>query len=149
LIEFSIEPIRELQEDTLKHLLFASEAEGFKFVRRVIDQWRSRANRFDDPGEWLVTARVEGAVVGICGLMLDPYVQATGVGRLRNLYVLPEFRRAGIGEALCREVVRLAAARFRTLRLRAGTPQASRLYDRLGFTPVRGVADCTHSMECR
>jgi GNAT superfamily N-acetyltransferase len=78
--------------------------------------------------------------------MRDPYQREATVGRLRNLYVLPEFRGRGLGSALTRHVVELASSSFRVLRLRAGTPQAAVLYERLGFTPTTGSEDCTHVM---
>jgi GNAT superfamily N-acetyltransferase len=76
--------------------------------------------------------------------MVDPYTTDPAVGRLRNLYVLPEYRGQGIGASLTRSVIALAASVYQSLRLRAGTPQAAKFYERLGFTPTAGVPDCTH-----
>jgi len=40
-----------------------------------------------------------------------------------------------------------AAGRFARQRVRTENPEAGRLYERLGFRPVAGEADCTHALE--
>jgi GNAT superfamily N-acetyltransferase len=87
---------------------------------------------------------VDGKLVGICGLMADPYAKDPAIGRLRNLYVLPAHRGQGIGAGLTRSIITLAAPTYQILRLRAGTSQAAQFYDRIGFAPAEGVPDCTH-----
>ena len=141
-----VAPLTELPEEQIDPLLGASEAEGFRFVRRVANEWASAANRFDDPGEALLGGFVDGRLVGICGLSRDPYLSDPTVARLRNLYVLPAYRGRGIGAALALRVIALAGASFRMLRLRAATPEAAALYVRLGFTATADVENCTHVM---
>jgi GNAT superfamily N-acetyltransferase len=138
--------VLDLPEGQMQRLVVASEAEGFRFVRRVVNEWAAGTNRFTGPGEALLASSLEGGIVAICGLMRDPYQREATVGRLRNLYVLPEFRGRGLGSALTRQVVELAASSFRILRLRAGTPLAAALYERLGFTQTTEFEDCTHVM---
>jgi len=139
-------PVRltELAPNQIGPLLAASEAEGFQFVRRVVREWESGAHRFSGDGEALLGGFREGRLVGICGLSRDPYLDDPAVGRLRNLYVLPEYRGRRIGSALARRVVEIAGSTFRLLRLRAATPQAAALYERLGFSPTPELEDCTH-----
>jgi ribosomal protein S18 acetylase RimI-like enzyme len=141
-------PVRltELVSSDIAPLLAASEAEGFRFVRRVVREWESGAHRFSGHGEALLGCLRGGRLVGICGLSRDPYLNEPTVGRLRNLYVLPEYRGRGIGSALTRRVIEITGSSFRVLRLRAATPQAAALYERLGFTPTASVEDCTHVM---
>ncbi len=145
-MSLTITQLEELSATELVALLEASEAEGFRFVRRVADEWASGANRFAGPGEALFGAALEGRLVGICGLMRDPYTDRPGIGRMRNLYVLPESRGHGIGARLTRAVISAAAGSFDLLRLRTSGPQASRLYERLGFQPVSGEDGCTHRL---
>lgn len=142
---FAVEPVLDLASAALAPLLAASEAEGFRFVRRVAEEWRSGVNRFDRPGERLYGGfDSAGGLAGICGLMGDPYTAEPGVGRLRNLYVLPASRRSGLGAALTRAVIAAAGGHFGRLRLRAGTPEAARLYERLGFVRAAAEPDSTH-----
>ena len=139
-------PLAALEADQIGPLLAASEAEGFRFVRRVVDEWESGANRFDGRGEALLGSFSDGRLVAICGLVRDPYQNDASVGRLRNLYVLPEFRGRSIGSALARRVIELARPSFDVLRLRAATPSAASLYERLGFRAAADAEHCTHLM---
>src|SRR5688500_13163109 len=98
-----IERLRQSPAETLATLTMDSDAQGVRFVRRLIDEWASGVNRFEQPGEVLFCAHRAGAVVGVCGLNVDPYVGAGGerrVGRVRHLYVVSTHRRLGIGDRL-------------------------------------------------
>ena len=139
-----IERITELRGDDFRTLLAASDADGVGFVRRLADEWASGSNRFDRPGEALFVAREGDRVVGIGGLNVDPYADDPSVGRVRHLYVLSAYRRAGIGRRLVAAVVMAASGCFQTLRLSTSNPDAARLYERLGFGRRADVARCTH-----
>lgn len=124
-----------------------SEQAGWRFVRRLAEEWASGQNRFDRPGEALFAALVDGRMIGVCGLNVDPYAAGPGVGRVRHLYVRSDCRGLGVGRRLVGEVIEAARGRFDTLRLRTENPAAARLYERMGFRRSTGVADCTHLME--
>src|SRR5687768_3503278 len=131
----------------LATLVMDSEAQGVRFVRRLVDEWATGVNRFDQPGEALFVARRAGAVVGVCGLNIDPYVGRDGerrVGRVRHLYVVSTHRRLGIGDRLLGEVLAAARGVFELVRLRTGNPAAAALYERHGFRPTGGEPHCTH-----
>jgi GNAT superfamily N-acetyltransferase len=114
----------------------------------LTDEWTSGANRFDKPDEALFVASVHGVVVGVCGLNVDPYGGDESVGRVRRLYVLRAYRGRGVGRRLVQAVVSAAAIRrFRMLRVRTENPEAARLYERLGFRQVAGIADCTQALD--
>jgi GNAT superfamily N-acetyltransferase len=138
--------IDSLSQGDLAPLLEASEAEGYGFVRRVVREWISGTNTFSGPGEALLGASVDGRLVGIGGLMADPYARDPSVGRLRNVYVLPTFRDRGVGRRLVERIVALARVRFAVLRLRAETSDAARLYERMGFVRLPDGGDATHAM---
>ncbi len=130
----------------LEGLVDASLKEGFDFVARLRDDWNAGANRFDRPGEGLFEARIEGQLVGICGLNRDPYTPEAKVARVRRMYVLPSFRRGGVGMRLVESVLKCASERFVRIRLRTETEVASRFYCSLGFTPTQGEQDSTHEL---
>jgi ribosomal protein S18 acetylase RimI-like enzyme len=139
-------PLNDLVAEQIGPLLAESEAEGFAFVRRVVREWETGANRFSGEGEALLGCFLDGRLVGICGLSRDPYLSDSTVGRLRNLYVLPAYRNREIGRALARRVIELAGSSFRVLRLRAANPKAAALYEHLGFAATTELENCTHLM---
>jgi ribosomal protein S18 acetylase RimI-like enzyme len=143
----AVDQVRDLLPDALALLVADSECEGWRFVRRLADEWTSGRNRFDRPGEALFVARVSGSIVGVCGLNADPFAADRTTGRVRRLYVLREYRGRGFGEQLVRAVVAAASGRFRRLRVRTESWEADRLYQRLGFQPTAGEADCTHAFD--
>src|SRR5262249_19241348 len=115
--------------------------------------WASGANRFDRPGEALLGARIDGQLVGVCGLNVDPYAADDRIGRVRHLYVLVSCRRLGIGRRLVEDVIAGARDRFDALRLSPTNPPAARLYEALGFRRAERAAcsalsdtRCTHVM---
>src|SRR5438876_6602699 len=87
-MDLLIERLHDLPVDGLDGLLAESEQAGIRFVRRLVEEWSSGANRFDRPGEALFGARVGGQWVGVCGVNVDPYAAEERVGRVRHLYVL-------------------------------------------------------------
>ena len=130
----------------LGELLEEGEREGFRFLRRLEDEWQSGANRFGRDGEALFIARVDGRLVGICGINVDPYVGSDDIARLRHLYVAPDARRHGIGRTLARLAIESAARhRFRAVYLRSDTEAAARFYESLGFMPIDD-GDATHAL---
>ena len=122
-----------------------SEQAGLSLVRRLVDEWRDGSNAFDRPGEAVFGARVDGRLVGVCGLNVDPYAGDVRVGRVRHLYVLVASRRLGVARALMAEIIEAARGRFGALRLSTSNPAAARLYESLGFRAITGT-HCTHVM---
>ena len=141
-----IDRLRDHLPDGLAALLADDERAGTRFIRRLVDEWASGANRFDRPGEALFGAWAGEDLVGVCGLNVDPYVGTGRVGRVRRLYVRTASRRRGVGRGLVMEVIAAARGRFDSLRLRTANPTAARLYETIGFRPSGG-ADHTHVME--
>jgi len=145
----SIERVTDLAPATFDPLVAESERAGYRFVRRLVEEWSSGANRFDRPGESLFVARMGERVIGVCGLNVDPYTAAEDVGRVRHLYVLSAYRRTGVGRLLVARVMEAARGRFDMLRLSTQNPAAAQLYERLGFDRRAGAADHTHLMVLR
>ncbi len=127
-------------------LVDASLREGFRFLRRLDEEWKSGVNRFAAPDEALFCAWHKRRLVGVCGLNRDPYCADPAVGRVRHLYVDPGYRRRGIGRELVRHVISAARERFRILRLRTDTAEGDLFYGALGFTPTPQARDATHEM---
>jgi len=143
----AIETLHDLPADRVRDLLADSESAGSRIVRRLVDDWADRTNRFDRPGEALFAASLAGGLVGVCGLNVDPYAGDARIGRVRRLYVLTPFRRRGIGRQLVAHVIARASDRFDALRLRTNNEAAARLYAAMGFRAVSGGGTFTHVLE--
>ena len=144
-----VERLSELPAEALAPLVAESEQAGLRFVRRLAEEWADGRNRFDRPGEACFAALVDGRMVGVCGLNVDPYATEPAVGRVRHLYVLSAYRKLGVGRRLVAEVIAAGRGPFRMLRLRTRDPAATRLYERMGFRRCADVAECTHLMTLR
>jgi hypothetical protein len=68
-----IDRLSEIDLASISHLAEESLFQGFRFVERLIREYQSGANCFNQPGELLLTASVQGSVVGIGGLNRDLY----------------------------------------------------------------------------
>jgi len=142
-----IDRLLDLTPSRVQVLLTDSERFGSRIVRRLLEDWSNGTNRFDRPGEALYGAWIDGQLVGVCGLNVDPYAGDDRVGRVRHLYVLSAYRRLGVGRALVAHVIEAAHGRFDDLRLRTNNPAAVRLYETLGFHAGTEAADSTHVAE--
>src|SRR5439155_16415461 len=98
------------------------------------------------PGEALFLATDDRAVVGVCGLTIDPYLADPAVGRVCHLYVAAHLRRQGVGARLVGAVVAEARGSFTLLRLRTDRPEADAFYLSLGFARVADEPGCTHRL---
>ena len=123
----------------LEPLVAAGRAEGWAFVGKLVGELS--AGDFARPGAALFGvyegARPGADLWGVCGLVRDPYLAAQPeVGRLRHLYVLPEYRGQGLGRWL---MTRLEAGAIQhnipELRLTLPDAQADLLpyYARMGY----------------
>lgn len=138
-VKCSTLPIQQLDD-----LIVESNGEGVLFLNRLVDEWRSGANRFDRPGEALFLGYRRRKLVGVCGLNIDPYARDPAIGRVRHLFVSRPHRRASIGRKLIEAVLGDAKQTFRELRLRTDSAAADAFYRRLGFRPLRGSEHATH-----
>ena len=135
-------------------LIEASRAEGFNFVVRL--QLELAQGDFKKPGAALYgfvgddftgDGLIGDKLAGVGGLTPDPYPGTEpGVGRLRHLYVLPQYRRQGVGQGLVTAIVAEAGRHYDVLRLRTTTPEAARFYEALGFIPT-AEPNATHRLE--
>jgi GNAT superfamily N-acetyltransferase len=127
----------------IEPLLALGRGEGWRFVDRLVDEWRSGACRFDGPGEVFLVLR-EGALArAFGGLARDPYASDPRLGRLQHVFVEPVRRGGGLGGALVYELIARARPRFARLRLR--TRHAGPFYEKLGFAVV-DEPDTTHAL---
>ncbi|GIN72671.1 N-acetyltransferase GCN5 [Bacillus sp. J14TS2] len=143
-----IEKVTSLEQYDLDTLIDDSLSEGYKFINRLVDEYKAGSNRFDKKGEALYVAKLDGEVVGIGGLNIDPYLSLPDVGRVRHLYVLQKCRGNRVGKKLLNIIIVEARKHFRTLRLSAtDNPVANNLYIKCGFSEVDDVYKASHILE--
>lgn len=134
-IALHIVPVTALQPD-VGELRAEAIGDGFQFMEKLITDWESGANRFDQPGECLLGAFSGADLIGVGGLNRDPYVRGRTTGRIRHLYVRRLTRGQGVGSALLRRLLDEANAAFDLVRLRTDTREAAAFYLSHGFLPV-------------
>ncbi|MGX8012575.1 GNAT family N-acetyltransferase [Mesorhizobium sp. ORM8.1] len=122
-----------------------SRLEGYWMLVRLADGWASGRNKFLKRGEALFGAWHGRELAGVCGLNIDPYVEARDQGRVRHLFVSAPHRRAGVGRMLVGTVIDRARRYFTVLNSRA-PPEAFEFYERLGFQRVEGEEFVTHRL---
>ena len=141
---FAIMPI-DLDACDIGALRHAAASEGIAFIERLVRDWEDASNRFEGAGEVLLGARVATGVVAVGGLNHDPYQSDPYVGRLRHLYVMPRWRRRGVGRAMVARLLHAARGQFHTVRLRTGTATPPEFYLACDFLPC-GAPDTTHEI---
>ena len=139
-----LEEVKELQLAAIDQLIRSSKLEGYNFLERLERDWRLGLNRFQNKGEVLFTVRYNDQIVAIGGVNQDPYKDDSNIGRIRHIYVAPNFRRQGIGKFLVQRILEYCNETFRQITLRTDNPNADKFYINLGFYHVSNFGRDTH-----
>lgn len=105
--------------------------EGKRFIERLFQEWQTRTNRFNGPGEVLLTARMIGCLVGIGGMTTDPTLQ--GAMRMRRFYVRPDYRRRGIGRDMAAAILNNNGGNNQIVTVNADSGEAAAFWESVGF----------------
>jgi ribosomal protein S18 acetylase RimI-like enzyme len=143
-----VNEVTQLDLSSIAELIESSKNEGFNHLLRLQEEYKNGLNRFTNPGEVLFIAKSGDKIIGICGLTRDPY-QRADVGRVRRLYVLPEFRNKGIGKVLTKNVISKAVMYFNQIELKTDNEMASIFYKNLGFKETESSKFTTHILELK
>ncbi len=143
----TIHPLDPLPIRAIATLAEESMREGFRFVRRLLDEHASGQVRFDGPGEVLLGVFDGDELVAVGGVTRDPYGGDATVGRVRHVYVHPSHRRRGVGAGLIAALEAHARGHFTALVLRTDTEAAARFYEALGYAPLPPGGTATHRRE--
>ena len=113
-------------------ILQAASAERVRSMAMLAAQWASGEQRFDEPGA-LFAALVDGDLAGVGGVTVE-----TGAGepamRMRRLYVLPMFRRFGVGRRLASAMMQQGFQTASLLTVNAAASDAAGpFWETLGF----------------
>jgi GNAT superfamily N-acetyltransferase len=143
--DLRIERLVALDPAAVEPLVVESTGEGYRLVRRLVDDWTDGSNRFDACGESLWAAREDERLIGVCGVNVDPFAADPRVCRLRHLYVLRAYRRRGAGRRLVAQACVSAGPHFDRMRLRTKSLEAAEFYLCLGFRAETDTPMATHS----
>lgn len=141
----NMKAIDDLKQVEISKLVEESEAEGYRFLRRLVNQYEDGTNTFNKAGEVLYGVwDPTGELVAIGGLNRDPYSDKSGVGRLRRFYISEHARRQGIGTNLLQEIVEYGKGHFNELVVRTDSSIADAFYRANGFSGDLGLPEATH-----
>jgi GNAT superfamily N-acetyltransferase len=124
--------VRPLSDPTVAlPLAGLAREEGFGFLDRLIHEWQSGENRFEKDGEVLYGVFVGDELIATGGMTR----QGVARGRVRRVYVHPDYRRRGVASRLLDVILEFARLHYPEVVLYTNTERASRFYERLGFVP--------------
>lgn len=146
--EFQVQKIKNLLSIDFIPLLTESKNEGFRFLERLVTDYKNGTNNFSQPGESLYGVfNKEGLLVAIGGLNIDPFSNIGKIGRLRRFYVCKDYRRHGIGGLLLNTIIHDAKKYYKTLVLHTDTEQAENFYVSFGFIRGDRFTNSTHYLD--
>lgn len=141
----NIKVIDDLSKVDVSKLVEESEAEGYRFLRRLADQYEDGTNTFNKAGEVLYGVwDPVGELVAIGGLNRDPYSNKSGIGRLRRFYISEHARRQGAGTKLLKEILNYGNGHFNEIVVRTDSSIADAFYRANGFSGDLGMPEATH-----
>ncbi len=133
----------ETLPDGFDVILQAASAEGVRNMAMLAAQWAGGEQRFDDPGA-LFAALVDGELAGVGGTTLETGVVEPAM-RMRRLYVLPMFRRFGVGRRLAGAMMQqgFQAAPLLTVNA-AASDAAGPFWEAMGFARTDALRGATY-----
>nr|WP_034761474.1 GNAT family N-acetyltransferase [Rossellomorea vietnamensis] len=144
--KYRVTKIKNLLEHEVNTLVQESKEEGFRFVERLLNDYREGTNRFNKQGEALYGIYdEENDFVAVGGLNVDPSSAETG--RVRRFYVKKEHRNEGIGTLLLKQIIFDARRSFNVLVLHTDTEKADHFYTSFGFTKGNRYPNATHYLD--
>lgn len=139
-----IQPIDKLSDD-IKKLASLATTDGHRNLNVLVSEYASGVNRFDRLGETLLGAYFKEDLVGLCGLNIDPYEPTAHAGRIRRLFVHPDWRRHGVGAELINHIEVAATGHFPILQLFTPSPIASAFYEAQGYYRKQSRPKVSHA----
>jgi N-acetylglutamate synthase-like GNAT family acetyltransferase len=138
--------ITNLLDQDLNTIVQESKEEGFRFVERLLNDYREGTNRFNKQGEaFYGIYDEENELVAIGGLNVDRSSAETG--RVRRFYVKKECRNEGVGTVLLKQIILDAKRSFSVLVLHTDTEKADHFYTAFGFTRGNRYPNATHYLD--
>lgn len=148
--KYEVKQIKNLLNFNLDSLVKQSKEDGFRFVDRLVNDYKNGINTFSHFGEGLFGVFNEsGVLIAIGGLNIDPFSNEHFIGRLRRFYVSKEYRRNGVGSLLVKRIIDEAKKIYKILVLQTDTEQADKFYTSIGFSKGNLYPNSTHFMKLK
>lgn len=147
-MDSKVEKIDDLNTIDISNLVEESESEGYRFLTRLVEEYKNGTNTFDKPGEVLFSIRNEKEeVVAIGGVNQSDFADEMTEARLQRFYVLDEARRKGVGSKLLQEIVDHSKNLFKKISVRTESSKADVFYRSNGFEFDDSSTETTHVMK--
>ena len=149
-MELKVERVEDLNLVDISRLVGESEAEGYRFLTRLVSDYEDGTNTFSKPGEALFLIRNENQdVVAIGGVNQSPFSEDTQTARLKRFYVLEDARRQRIGSLLLKGILDHTRATFTKVTVRTESSKADIFYRENGFDLDDTTSATTHVMQLK
>lgn len=109
-----------------------ADAEGYRHIGRLADEWAAGTLRFERDGEALMAACLRDELAGIGGLTIEPALP--GALRMRRFYVRKSWRRHGVGRVLAESLLAGARALRCPVTVNAAAGSGP-FWEAMGFVP--------------
>ncbi|NHN34619.1 GNAT family N-acetyltransferase [Paenibacillus agricola] len=139
--QISICKLDLLVHTAISHLVAESSKEGFRHMKRLVDEYESGTNLFDKQGEALFIACDDTRIIGIGGLNQSFTEQ---IGRVRRLYISQDYRKQGIGRMIMNHIIEEAKQHYQMIELKTDSPAGGKFYRSLGFSVKDGDEHVSH-----
>ena len=136
MIDYKIIEIDDSNIQAIVDMVERNDEEFVRIPKKTIARWADGTNKFDGPGEKLWGVFDGAKCIATGGLSHDPYLDDKTVGRVRGIYVDPEYRKHGLAKILLHLVIDRAKVNFLRLRLGTTNPVAAEIYKSFGFVYV-------------
>lgn len=136
-MDINIKQVTDLPQDI--HVLAESAlTEGLNIVSQLITDFETKKKQFDQPGEFLLLAYEQDKLVACGGLNLqwNDYEVEHRIGRVRRFYVLPTYRKKGVGKLLLQALEQKAKQNFSALCLNTESKDAVQFYQKMNYVFV-------------
>ncbi|MBE1554189.1 GNAT family N-acetyltransferase [Sporosarcina limicola] len=147
-MKFSVEQVEDLNAIDISSLVKESEVEGYRFLSRLVDDYKDGTNTFNQLGEALFCIRDESSnIVAVGGVNQSPFSDDDKVARLQRFYVEADARRKGAGSLLLKEIVNHSRGYFNEMTVRTESSKADAFYRFNGFGLDDSASETTHVMK--
>ena len=112
--------------------------EGFQHIQRLVDEYQQEKNLFNAHGEFLLLAYDDEKLVACGGLniQMSDNGEPSRIGRVRRFYVMPNYRKLGLGRGLLQELEKRAKANFSALCLHTDGTSGAHFFPKQNYVFV-------------